>query len=220
MLIYRFSVTRPKDIVEVWLVRNKEKPHEFQFVNISKGHICPCKFKTFGEAVKDMSRLKSHGKIIHYERLPDFNFEPLLNTTVSTNEVLKKNGENDMTINLDEVKYDEDVEVIRRGIKYKARLSKMADTFGFSGSGVEIQFSVEDSARQNEALAEKDAIINFLKKELIHKTSYRQVMKRQYRELKQQADADNKRHAEMYADLVQKNFLLRKEIEELKKKKE
>lgn len=36
---------------------------------------------------------------------------------------------------------------------------------------------------------EKDAIIKFLKKELQHKTSYRQVMKRQYRELKQKYDS-------------------------------
>lgn len=36
---------------------------------------------------------------------------------------------------------------------------------------------------------DKDAIINFLKKELIKKTYCRQVMKRQYRELKQKYDA-------------------------------
>lgn len=36
---------------------------------------------------------------------------------------------------------------------------------------------------------DKDVIINFLKKELIHKTSYRNVMKRQYQELKQKYDA-------------------------------
>lgn len=36
---------------------------------------------------------------------------------------------------------------------------------------------------------EKDAIINYLKKEVIKKSSYKQVMKRQYRELKQKYDA-------------------------------
>lgn len=35
----------------------------------------------------------------------------------------------------------------------------------------------------------KDTIIEFLKKELIHKTCYRQTMKRQYRELKQKYDS-------------------------------
>jgi hypothetical protein len=36
---------------------------------------------------------------------------------------------------------------------------------------------------------EKDGIINFLKKELIKKTYCRQVMKKQYRELKQKYEA-------------------------------
>ena len=36
---------------------------------------------------------------------------------------------------------------------------------------------------------EKDAIINFLKKEVQKKSSYKNVMKRQYRELKQKYDA-------------------------------
>lgn len=79
MIIYRFSVERPKDTVEVWLIRNKYSPFEFQFVNISKGYICPCKFKDFNDAIKDMIRLKSEGKIIHFERLPDFDFKPLSN---------------------------------------------------------------------------------------------------------------------------------------------
>lgn len=43
-------------------------------------------------------------------------------------------------------------------------------------------------ARESE-LAEKDIIINFLKKELIKKTYCRQVMKKQYRELKQKYEA-------------------------------
>lgn len=38
-------------------------------------------------------------------------------------------------------------------------------------------------------IKEQAAVIKFLKKELQHKTSYRQVMKKQYRELKQKYDA-------------------------------
>lgn len=41
----------------------------------------------------------------------------------------------------------------------------------------------------NRELNERDVIINFLKKELQKKTYCRQVMKRQYRELKQKYDA-------------------------------
>lgn len=37
--------------------------------------------------------------------------------------------------------------------------------------------------------SEQETVIKFLKKELIHKTSYRQVMKRQYNELKQKYES-------------------------------
>ena len=58
-------------------------------------------------------------------------------------------------------------------------------------------------------LNEKDIIISFLKKELAHKMSYRQVMKRQYRKLRQQMDSDNERHTKAYADLVIENARLK-----------
>lgn len=47
---------------------------------------------------------------------------------------------------------------------------------------------VSTEALQKE-VCKQQVIIEFLKKELIKKTSYRQVMKRQYRELKQKYDA-------------------------------
>lgn len=72
----------------------------------------------------------------------------------------------------------------------------------------EIELSETELALKRE-LAEKDVIINFLKKELIHKTSFRHVMKRQYRELKQQMNSDNERHTKMYADLVIENAKLK-----------
>ena len=59
-------------------------------------------------------------------------------------------------------------------------------------------FEIEDMERAyNEGYSkgcktvdfQKDTIITFLKKELIHKTSYRQTMKRQYRELRQKYEA-------------------------------
>ena len=49
---------------------------------------------------------------------------------------------------------------------------------------------VEDNfLHANRELRDRDVIINFLKKELQKKTYCRQVMKRQYRELKQKYDA-------------------------------
>lgn len=44
-------------------------------------------------------------------------------------------------------------------------------------------------AARDKEIKEKDIIINFLKKELIHKTAYKNVMKRQYRELREKYDA-------------------------------
>ncbi len=43
--------------------------------------------------------------------------------------------------------------------------------------------------RANREINNRDIIINFLKKELLKKSYCRQVMKRQYRELKQKYDA-------------------------------
>ena len=47
----------------------------------------------------------------------------------------------------------------------------------------------EDFNKATREINDRDAIINFLKKELIKKTYCRQVMKRQYRELRQKYDA-------------------------------
>ena len=62
----KFLVTRPKDTVLVYLMKNKLED-TYTYVNITKGHICPCKFKSIDEAIKDMDKLKSEGKIIRYE---------------------------------------------------------------------------------------------------------------------------------------------------------
>jgi len=67
MKIYKYLVTRPKDTVEVLLMQNKLDPHEFQYINLTKGHICPCKFSSLEDAIADMDRLKLEGKIINYE---------------------------------------------------------------------------------------------------------------------------------------------------------
>lgn len=45
----RYLVTRPKDTVEVLILPNKDGSG-YQYVNLTKGHICPCKFKTSFEA--------------------------------------------------------------------------------------------------------------------------------------------------------------------------
>ena len=41
--------------------------HTYSFVNITKGHICPCRFTTISAAIEDLDRLIDDKKIIRYE---------------------------------------------------------------------------------------------------------------------------------------------------------
>lgn len=51
MLMYR--IVRPKDTVDVALVKHKIDG-KLSYVNLTKAHICPCKFNTVEEALADM----------------------------------------------------------------------------------------------------------------------------------------------------------------------
>ena len=65
MEMIKFLVTRPHDTVLVFLMKHKEDL--YSYVNISRGHICPCEFTSINDAVTDMDRLKEEGKIVRYE---------------------------------------------------------------------------------------------------------------------------------------------------------
>lgn len=75
--IIRFYVIRPKDAIEVWLMNNKGLATGCRFVNTTKGHVCPCVFENFGQAIGDMDKQIKEGKILKYIRLPDLISEPL-----------------------------------------------------------------------------------------------------------------------------------------------
>ena len=60
-----FHIKRPNDEIEVVLVKYKEEDN-FSFVNLTKGHICPCVFKSENEAIEDLNKYKRLGKIIDY----------------------------------------------------------------------------------------------------------------------------------------------------------
>lgn len=68
MSINRLRVVRPKDTVEVLLLKHKISG-EYSFVNLTKGHICPCKFKSVEEALKDLDNYIKKGKVLSYEFL-------------------------------------------------------------------------------------------------------------------------------------------------------
>lgn len=60
-----YIVTRQKNNVLVSIMRNK-LDGTYSFVNLTKGHICTCKFNTIEDAVKDMQTKKENGEIIDY----------------------------------------------------------------------------------------------------------------------------------------------------------
>jgi hypothetical protein len=52
----------------VILLKHKEKT-KYSFINLTKGHICPCEFDSIEEAMLDMDTYISKGSIIHYTQI-------------------------------------------------------------------------------------------------------------------------------------------------------
>lgn len=71
----RYIVKRPKDTVEVWILPNKDGSG-YQYVNLTKGHICPCKFDTEQEAVTDLKKEIVRGKVLSFEKLGYLEVKP------------------------------------------------------------------------------------------------------------------------------------------------
>ena len=61
----KIHIIRPNDEVDVLLLKNKEES-TFSFVNLTKCHICPCKFNSIEEALQDLETYKNKGKIIKW----------------------------------------------------------------------------------------------------------------------------------------------------------
>jgi hypothetical protein len=61
----RFIIERIDDIVEVLLLPHKDGSG-YTYVNLTKGHICPCKFSSIEDAINDMEnnpKVKSYKQI-------------------------------------------------------------------------------------------------------------------------------------------------------------
>ena len=71
----RYLVKRSKDTVEVLILPNKDGSG-YQYVNLTKGHICPCKFETCYQAVMDMINKVNTGEICAYIELPEVEVKP------------------------------------------------------------------------------------------------------------------------------------------------
>lgn len=64
----RWLVNRPKDEVVVAVTKNKVD-NTYSIINLTKEHICPCKFKSIDDALKDMDERVENGEINYYFEL-------------------------------------------------------------------------------------------------------------------------------------------------------
>lgn len=65
MKLNHFRVFKPSGTVDVLLLKHKGTD-EYSFVNLTKGHICPCRFRSMEEAILDLAKQKKDGKIFNY----------------------------------------------------------------------------------------------------------------------------------------------------------
>lgn len=61
----KLEITRTDGIVEVMILRNKND-NTYSYINLTKGHICPCRFNTIDEALED---LKTYPKVISWQQI-------------------------------------------------------------------------------------------------------------------------------------------------------
>ena len=61
-------VVRPKDtvIVRVVLDKNDNLTRRWCFVNLTKGHVCSCRFATYEDAIKDLEERKKSGEVVSW----------------------------------------------------------------------------------------------------------------------------------------------------------
>lgn len=89
-------VERPKDTVEVSIMLDKATG-KYTFVNLTKGHVCRCRFDSILEALADLERERQKGHVISW-RLKE---EPLLDREEVG--VILRVDENDKTLVTKEV---------------------------------------------------------------------------------------------------------------------
>ena len=66
-----YKVIREKGNVIVEIMFNRSTGC-YQFVNLTKGHICSCQFNTVDEAINDMQKKKDNGEIIDFIRMNNY----------------------------------------------------------------------------------------------------------------------------------------------------
>lgn len=66
----KWLVKREKGNVIVTILQNKDD-NSYSYVNLTKGHICPCKFNSIEEALGDMDKKIEEGSIISYTKIEE-----------------------------------------------------------------------------------------------------------------------------------------------------
>lgn len=61
----RFIVHKENEDLDVLLLRHKNT-NKYSYVNLTKGHICPCIFDSIEEAIQDMENRKKKGLLVDY----------------------------------------------------------------------------------------------------------------------------------------------------------
>lgn len=68
--IRRLVIERDKDKVVVILLPNKDG-RGYQYINLTKGHICPCVFPTIENALENLEKFQNLKKIKSWKKIPD-----------------------------------------------------------------------------------------------------------------------------------------------------
>lgn len=64
----RWLVKRPNDEVIVTIMKNKSDG-TYSFINLTKEHICPCRFSSMEEALLDMDKKIKDGTVLKYKKI-------------------------------------------------------------------------------------------------------------------------------------------------------
>lgn len=60
-----YKVYRADGIFEVAIMKHKEN-NKYSLVNLTKGHICTCKFDTIDDAIRDLDECVRKEKVLKY----------------------------------------------------------------------------------------------------------------------------------------------------------
>lgn len=63
-----WAVKRQHDKVIVTIMKNKSDG-TYSFINLTKEHICPCRFSSVEEALLDMDKKIKEGTVLKYEKI-------------------------------------------------------------------------------------------------------------------------------------------------------